>query len=85
MPALSIFGSANDVCRRRHGKVPAALGGGRHFGKPIKSSVIIDGDLIWQYTTLARTRQAAVAAAAGTTCSNVLLQIKGLASAMTLF
>ena len=65
--------------------MPAALGGGHHFGKPIKSSVIIDGDLIWQFTSLARTRQAAVAVAAGTTSEHVLQQINLLAAAITLF
>ena len=65
--------------------MPGALGGGALFGKSVKSSIIIDGDLIWQYMNLARAQQSAVAAAAGTCREEVVRHIRSLAAALTLF
>ena len=65
--------------------MPAALGGGKHFGKSIKSSIIIDGDLVWRYMGLARAQQSAVASAAGTTRDVIVRHIRSLAAALTLF
>ena len=82
---LSHCGLCLNPDRRRFGKVPPAQGGGHFFGKTIKSSIIIDGDLVWQYLNLARARQAAVAAAAGTTHEEIMQHVRNLAAALTLF
>ena len=61
------------------------MGGGEHWGKPLASRTIIDGELLWQYQYLPHSQQASLAYKIGFDKNQLLALLDSLAAAISVF
>ena len=73
------------LCRRRFQRASKALAGGQHFGKPLPSDGVIDGNSVTEYQQLSRAEQFKVAKEVGTTRAMLLEVLAQLVSANSFF
>mmetsp|Transcript_23855 Transcript_23855/g.66163 ORF Transcript_23855/g.66163 Transcript_23855/m.66163 type:complete len:958 (-) Transcript_23855:258-3131(-) len=69
--------------RNRFRHIPRNLGGGEHYGKPLSSVGALDGDLLWAYQWLSRTKQEKLAADAQSTRQEILQKLTAVADALS--
>lgn len=82
-PVLSLDAESDALfCRRRHRRVSSDLGGGTQVGIPMREQNILDGDLLWSFVHLPRSRQLALAASIGALQGDVMAALHELACSL---
>ena len=62
--------------------MPPTLGGCMRVGVPVKEQSLLDGDLLWTYAHLPRSRQLALAVNTGTSREELLTALHDIACSL---